>query len=146
MARVRRRWCVVQTPVKRRGTIFPRSATNCCRSRTSRYGIASIFSVQNLQTYLRRKNLPRPPGPPEGRPPGPPAGRPPERGGAPSELAWGADAGAPVSGAFPGFSSDMLFPLHSLCFRRRNGRRKTVFRPKRTTRDIVSRDGDSLKT
>ena len=28
MARVRRRWCVVQTPVSRRGTILPRSATN----------------------------------------------------------------------------------------------------------------------
>src|ERR1039457_5429074 len=79
MARVRRRWCVVQTPVSRRGTIVPRSATNPCNSRTSRYGIASIFSVQNLQTFLRRKNLPRPPGPPEGRPPGP-SGRPPWRG------------------------------------------------------------------
>ena len=33
--------------------------------------MASIFSVQNLQTFLRRKNLPRPPGPPDppGRPP-----------------------------------------------------------------------------
>jgi len=27
-------------------------------------GIASIFSVQNLQTFLRRKNFPRPPGHP----------------------------------------------------------------------------------
>src|SRR6185437_14417426 len=35
--------------------------------------MASIFSVQNLQTFLRRKNL-RPPGPPPG-PPGPPCGR-----------------------------------------------------------------------
>src|SRR5271163_918275 len=72
MARVSLRWCVVQTPVRRRGTILPRSATNCCSRRTSRYGMASIFSVQNLQTFLRRKNLrPPPPGPPgpEGRPP-----------------------------------------------------------------------------
>src|ERR1019366_7305353 len=116
MARVRRRWCVVQTPVSRRGTILPRSATNPCNSLTSRYGIASIFSVQNLQTFLRRKNLPRPPGPPEGRPPG----RPPERGPEPEpepgpepelgpELETGLDsapeaawevAGALVSGAF----------------------------------------------
>jgi len=81
-------------------------------------GIASIFSVQNLQTFLRRKNLPRPPGPPEGRPPG----RPPERGPEPEpepepgpepelgpELETGLDsapeaawevAGALVSGAF----------------------------------------------
>src|SRR5271156_6026799 len=73
MARVRRRWCVVQTPVRRRGTILPRSATKPCKSRTSRYGIASIFSVQNLQTFLRRKNLrPPPPGPPG------PAGRGPD--------------------------------------------------------------------
>ena len=36
MARVSLRWCVVQTPVRRRGTILPRSATNCCSRRTSR--------------------------------------------------------------------------------------------------------------
>src|ERR1017187_8919449 len=130
MARVRRRWCVVQTPVSRRGTILPRSATNPCRSLTSRYGIASIFSVQNLQTFLRRKTLPRPAGPPEGRPPA--GGPPPERGegppelepelgaelGAESELAWGA-ADALISGALPGVSSDMVFPLHSLGHSRR---------------------------
>src|ERR1035437_4055398 len=98
--------------------------------------MASIFSVQNLQTFLRRKNLPRPPGPPEGRPP---AGRPPpERGEGPPELepelepelgaelgadsapelAWGA-ADTPVSGALPGVSSDMVFPLYSLGHSRR---------------------------
>src|SRR6202789_3409807 len=66
-----RRWCVVHTPVNRRGTILPRSATKPCNRRTSRYEMASIFSVQNLQTFLRRKNL-RPPGPPA---PGAPAGR-----------------------------------------------------------------------
>ena len=114
IARVSRRWCVVQTPVNRRGTILPRSATNPCSRRTSRYGIASIFSVQNLHTFLRRKNLPRPPGPPEGRPPerGPEPGPP---GPGPDE-ACGADAGALASGALLGVSSDMLFPLHSLCF------------------------------
>src|ERR1039457_5045298 len=132
MARVRGRWCAVQTPVSRRGTILPRSATKPCSSRTSRYGIASIFSVQNLQTFLRRKNFPRPPGPLEGRPPGPLEGRPPERGppepepepepelgpefepcpDSDPELPW--DADAPASGAFPGVSSDMMFPLHSL--------------------------------
>src|ERR1022692_965455 len=115
------RWWRVQTPVRRRGTILPRSATNPCSRRTSRYGMASIFSVQNLQTFLRRKNFPRPPGPPEGRPPGPP-GRPPARGGAElgpvlgAELdSWGA-ADAPVSGALPVVSSDIVFPLYSHCF------------------------------
>ena len=39
MARVSRRWCLVQTPVRRRGTILPRSATKPCNRRTSRYGI-----------------------------------------------------------------------------------------------------------
>jgi hypothetical protein len=36
--------------------------------------MASIFSTQNLQTFLRRKNLRPPPPGPLGRPPG---GRPP---------------------------------------------------------------------
>src|SRR5215471_8316059 len=35
MAAVKRRWWGVHTPVKRRGTILPRSATNCCSRRTS---------------------------------------------------------------------------------------------------------------
>src|ERR1700752_4021296 len=101
IARVRRRWCVVHTPVRRRGTILPRSATKPCNRRTSRYGIASIFSVQNLQTFLRRKNL-RPPGPPG--PPGPPERGPPERG--PDE------GGAPPWGArWYVVSSAMLFPF-----------------------------------
>src|ERR1035437_9318872 len=116
MARVRRRWCVVHTPVSRRGTILPRSATNPCSRQTWRYGIASIFSVQNLQTFLRRKNLPRPPGPPEGRPPGRAPGREPELSPEPEpgpDAAWGA-SGALVSGAFASISSDMLFPLYSL--------------------------------
>src|SRR6202167_5969414 len=121
MARVRRRWWVVQTPVSRRGTILPRSATKPCSRRTSRYGMASIFSVQNLQTFLRRKNFPRPPGPPEGRPPVPPCGRPPpERGAGPElELELGPDSdacGAPESDDLPGVSSDITFPLYSLRF------------------------------
>src|ERR1019366_7068964 len=39
----------------------------------------SIFSTQNLQIFLRRKNF-RPPPPPPPGPPGPPPGRPPGRG------------------------------------------------------------------
>lgn len=35
MASASRRWCGVQTPVRRRGTILPASATNCESSRTS---------------------------------------------------------------------------------------------------------------
>src|SRR4051812_1947855 len=37
----------------------------------------SILSVQNLQTFLRRKNLRPPSRPPEGRPPPPPCRGPP---------------------------------------------------------------------
>jgi len=70
-----------------------------------------------LQTFLRRKNFPRPPGPPDGRPPGPPEdGRPPERGG-PEPGPDSACGAAPVSGALPGVSSGMMFPLHSSCSR-----------------------------
>src|SRR6185437_2770625 len=35
MAEVNCLWCGVHTPVTRRGTILPRSATNCCSRRTS---------------------------------------------------------------------------------------------------------------
>src|SRR5690348_2403266 len=74
--------------------------------------MASIFSVQNLQTFLRRKNLPRPPGPPG--PPGRPPGRPPGPDPGPAPGAGpGPAAGAPASGAFT-VSSDMLFPLYLL--------------------------------
>src|ERR1700684_4258790 len=111
MARVRRRWCVVQTPVSRRGTILPRSATKPCRRRTSRYGMASIFSAQNLQTFLRRENFLAPPARPEGRPPGPPCGRPPPERGAGPELEPEPDSelacGAPESDDLPGVSSDI---------------------------------------
>src|SRR6202021_3294726 len=78
--------------------------------------MASIFSVQNLQTFWRRKNFPRPPGPPEGRPPGPPCGRPPPERGAGLELGADSELAAPVSGALPGVSSDIAFPFHSLRF------------------------------
>src|SRR4249919_3492362 len=74
--------------------------------------MASIFSVQNLQTFLRRKNLPRPPGPPD--PPGRPPGRPP--GPEPPDGRSLCGAGALASGAFT-VSSDILFPLHSVGFR-----------------------------
>src|ERR1700733_8813524 len=107
MARLRRRWWRVHTPVKRRGTILPRSATKPCSRRTSRYEIASIFSVQNLHTFLRRKNL-RPPGPPAGAP----AGRG-VRGPAPGPE-WpplGRDAGACCSvECVLLISSAMIFP------------------------------------
>src|SRR5271157_297818 len=65
----------------------------------------SIFSTQNLHTFLRRKNF-RPPS--RAPPPGPELGRPPARGprgppsrGAPSGRAVGASviAAAPASGA-----------------------------------------------
>src|SRR5271165_354414 len=69
----------------------------------------SIFSTQNLQTFLRRKNLRPPsrgpaPGPEPGRPPGrgprgPPSRGPPSRG-PPSGRSVGASVVAtPVSGA-----------------------------------------------
>src|ERR1700739_682065 len=74
--------------------------------------MASIFSVQNLQTFLRRKNLPRPPGPPD--PPGRPPGRPPGPPGPPDGRSLCA-AGALASGAFT-VSSDILFPLYSVGF------------------------------
>src|SRR5580700_11567346 len=64
--------------------------------------MSSIFSTQNLQTFLRRKNL-RPPsrgGPPGPRPPPPP---PPNRGRSPlgrSPLGRGLSLGAECSAAF----------------------------------------------
>src|ERR1700757_2100006 len=65
--------------------------------------MSSIFSTQNLQTFLRRKNL-RPPGPPSrGGPPGP-RPPPPNRGrsppGLPPSLRGGLSLGAACSGAF----------------------------------------------
>src|ERR1044071_6335693 len=67
--------------------------------------MSSIFSVQNLQTFLRRKNL-RPPPPSRGGPPGPrPPPPPPYRGrsppGRPPSLDRGRSLGAACcSGAF----------------------------------------------
>src|ERR1700739_2831478 len=65
--------------------------------------MSSIFSTQNLQTFLRRKNL-RPPGPPSrGGPPGP-RPPPPNRGrsppGLPPSLRGGLSLGAAFSGVF----------------------------------------------
>jgi hypothetical protein len=114
IARVNRRWCVVHTPVKRRGTILPRSATNCCSSLTSRYGIASIFSVQNLHTFLRRKNLPRPPGPPGPRPPprGPAPGPDPGPELCPELGPEPAPCDSVPPDGLPCVSSGIAFPLH----------------------------------
>src|SRR6266536_2621413 len=81
----------------------------------------SIFSVQNLQTFLRRKNLrpPSRPGPP-GRPPGrgPPGPRGPEGRGVlvPSD---GVDAG--LSGAASlVFSSAIILLVGACCILRPN--------------------------
>src|ERR1700722_6980377 len=74
----------------------------------------SIFSTQNLQTFLRRKNL-RPPsrgGPPGPRPPPPP----PNRGRSPlgrsplgrSPLGRGRSLGADCSGAFVSSAISLL--------------------------------------
>src|SRR5579883_3131269 len=81
--------------------------------------MASIFSTQNLQTFLRRKNL-RPPSRPV--PPGPAAGLPPGRGprGAPSRAALSArPAGAstvavPLAAAAVLLTSSAMFLLHGL--------------------------------
>src|SRR5690242_14573492 len=83
--------------------------------------MASIFSVQNLQTFLRRKNLPRPPGPPgrgpRGLSPGPELGLSPgpELGLSPGPEAgrgdsdcWGPSAAA---AGFTWVSSAIVFPL-----------------------------------
>src|ERR1700688_3784308 len=79
----------------------------------------SIFSVQNFQTFLRRKNL-RPPGPPPGPPagrdppgpPGPPAGRGP-RGVKVEGPEWAGAAccSGALLGAWVVSSSMILFPL-----------------------------------
>src|ERR1700680_3487463 len=70
--------------------------------------MSSIFSTQNLQTFLRRKNL-RPPPPSRGGPPGPrPPPPPPKRGRSPpgrsppgrSPLERGLSLGADCSAAF----------------------------------------------
>src|ERR1019366_349771 len=93
----------------------------------------SIFSTQNLQIFLRRKNFrppppppPGPPGPPPGRPPGrgprgapyppPPPPPPPSRGAPPSVRATGASAvAAPAPGAaFLLDSSAMILLLYSV--------------------------------
>src|SRR5712691_376454 len=67
--------------------------------------MSSIFSTQNLQTFLRRKNL-RPPPPSRGGPPGPrpPPPPPPNRGRSPPDrgpsLERGLSLGADCSAAF----------------------------------------------
>src|SRR5262252_2737015 len=65
--------------------------------------MSSIFSTQNLQTFLRRKNL-RPPGPPPSRGPPGPRPVPPNLGrsppGLPPSLRGGLSLDAACSGAF----------------------------------------------
>src|SRR5215469_3834628 len=74
--------------------------------------MSSIFSTQNLQTFLRRKNL-RPPGPPPSRgPPGPRPG-PPNLGrsppGLPPSLRGGLSLAAACSGALVSSAITLLF-------------------------------------
>jgi len=119
MARVRRRWCVVQTPVSRRGTIFPRSATKPCSRRTSRRVSRQSSRCRTCRPSCGGKTF-------RGRGPRMPGTRP--RRMAVRRSGWtepepepepGPDSdpdecgAAPVSGAFPGVSSGMMFPLYS---------------------------------
>src|SRR6266436_4462206 len=78
--------------------------------------MSSIFSTQNLQTFLRRKNLrpPAPPsrgGPPGPRPPPPNLGRSPP--GLPPSLR-GLSATAACSGAFVSSAITLLFNRRNL--------------------------------
>src|ERR1035438_1631069 len=75
--------------------------------------MSSSFSTQNLQTFLRRKNL-RPPPPSRGGPPGPrPPPPPPNRGRSPPgrgpSLERGLSLGADCSGAFVSSAIILLF-------------------------------------
>src|SRR5438477_8064077 len=84
--------------------------------------MSSIFSTQNLQTFLRRKNFRPPPpsrgGPPGPRPPPPPPNRgrsplgrsPPDRG---PSLERGLSLGADCSGAFVSSAIILLESLPS---------------------------------
>src|SRR5271169_1769366 len=104
----------------------------------------SIFSTQNLQTFLRRKNLrpppppPGPPGPPPGRAPGrgprgapyPPPPPPPSRGAPPSARALGASVVA--APAFLLDSSAMILLLQ-LCWPGGNARRQVQPSPGRSS-------------
>src|SRR5258708_3043098 len=78
--------------------------------------MSSIFSTQNLQTFLRRKNL-RPPPPSRGGPPGPrPPPPPPNRGRSPlgrSPLGRGRSLGAECSAAFVSSAIILLESLQS---------------------------------
>src|ERR1022692_373003 len=82
--------------------------------------MSSSFSTQNLQTFLRRKNL-RPPPPSRGGPPGPrPPPPPPNRGRSPlgrSPLGRGLSLGADCSGALVSSAIILLESLLSArCF------------------------------
>src|SRR3954464_5741322 len=86
--------------------------------------MSSIFSTQNLQTSLRRKNL-RPPPPSRGGPPGP-RPPPPNRGRSPPGLGPSLDRGrslgaAACSGAFVSSAITRAL-LRNLCHARNAGR------------------------
>src|SRR6478609_3306869 len=70
----------------------------------------SIFSTQNLQTFLRRKYL----RPPSRGPPGPPPGRGPREGG---RWLCPSDARGPSAAATGAFDSSAMMLLHSLVAR-----------------------------
>src|SRR5438270_7325055 len=79
--------------------------------------MSSIFSTQNLQTFLRRKNL-RPPPPSRGGPPGPRPPPPPNRGRSPlgrSPLGRGRSLGAECSAAFVSSAIILLESLSARC-------------------------------
>src|SRR3954463_8940982 len=85
--------------------------------------MSSIFSTQNLQTFLRRKNL-RPPPPSRGGPPGP-RPPPPNRGRSPPGLPPSLDRGlslgaAACSGAFVSSAITRAL-LRNLCHARNSG-------------------------
>jgi hypothetical protein len=60
MARASSRWCFAQVPVIRRGMILPRSEVKRFKAPPSFQSMLAFF-MQNLQTFLLKKVLCRPP-------------------------------------------------------------------------------------
>src|SRR5450755_4373486 len=85
--------------------------------------MASIFSVQNLQTFLRRKNLRPPPGPPE------PPGRGPRLGGPPGPELEGPPLGAEDLSGRSGLSGVSSAMISFFFLRRRWARRVQLVFP-----------------
>src|SRR5947208_12296697 len=99
--------------------------------------MSSIFSTQNLQTFLRRKNL-RPPPPSRGGPPGPRPPPPlPNRGRSPPErgpsLERGLSLGAACSGAFVSSAISLLQNLSA----RMSGASVTAVRSQESARKLT---------